>query len=449
MVVSFILSILISFIIYFATGSFSTYIMAILSIVIGSFFSFLIDKNNRQKGLQLFYIVFSFYALFALFHYLGYHNNYSFFTNEVKDEFYYFSLTQTYQHVSLSTIFNDCFVDNVFYENQGYIFYISSISSLATLLFDGNHLLCQFLGTTLVGSLISILLFRLFIIYINQNKSYKYALIFSLCSVFSYYSIVLLRDIFIAFFYIWGFVIILNRFHYKGLLGLFILFFLIWLFRIEHGLFFIIFILYYIYNRFKKYKLFFLVGAIFIIILSSAFIFENFNIISSSLLRYREYSEAAVLSKDDSIGKIIWLWPTPIKEIAQLLNSQLQPFPSWIDLKNANNFFDGMVSLLPILYGFFWYTIIFSLVKWIVFKKKYKYFSQELITLSIIIVIFLFANTFNMNIRRIMCVYPFIFLLYVIIQEKALSKIDKKNTFSYSSITYILLILIYLIVKHV
>ncbi len=446
MIISLIIAVLVALIIFFVSGSGASFVLALLTLILGTLFSGTIQRQYRRNGLKLFYILYSVYTIFALFYYL--YQQDSLYVN-TKDEYHFFVFSQAYQHVSVSQIFTDCLVNRIHIENEGYLFYIGSLSSLATSLLDGNHLLLQFLGTTLIGSMNAILIYRLLLKYVDQKRAYKYGLLFLLGSVFFSYSFVLLRDIFIAFFYLWGFVIISEKFSIKGLIGLIILSILISQIRYENGLFFIIFILYYLYLKFTKYKIVFAILAVVLAIVSSSFISKSLDATSETLSRYSEFSEESALSQGDSFGKAIWKLPSPIKEVGIFFNSQLQPFPSWYALLNSENIFQAIVSLLPIFYGFFWFSVIFSLIKWLLFEKKFKNLSNELLLLSIIVIVFLLANTANMNIRRIMCVYPIIYLLYVVLADSFISLKNKKNTSTYYLVVYLFLIIIYLFMKYV
>ena len=449
MIISFFIALFISVSVYFISGSFASTAFAIVCIIIGTLTSLLLKKKYRQNGLKLFYIVFSIYTLFALFHYIDvyYYKNFVF-----VDEFESFLpwANNLANNSSLVAVFQDSYDKSVLLENRGYIFYIGTISYIAQNYLDGNNELLLFLSSVLFGSLSSLALYRLLLFHTIINSSFKYALLFSLFSASLLYSFTLLRDIHITFFYLCGFIIISKNFSFKGLILLILLAFLIWNFRYEHGLFFIIFILYYFFISLKRHKIFFISLAITFAIISSSLILKSFINITGTLLRYTEKTEDTTMSKDNSLGQILWTLPTPIKEISIILNSQLQPFPSWNRLAESNNLFSAIISFPPIFYSFFWYTIMFGLIKWSIFKKnKNKLFNKDVKLLGLIALVFIAANVANPNIRRMMCVYPLLYLLYVIINTKLLTNKQIINTLYQSSFSYLALIVIYLIVKFI
>lgn len=451
MIIAFLLSIVVSLIIFFTTGSSSSFMMSLITLFIGSLFTITIEKKDRIYGFNLFCIVFSAYTILALFHYLDIASDYSFFLRTGKDELNFFLFSESYKSNSIPELFNTLMINQnqLVINNEGYLFYISSIASLATSYFDGNHILLQFLGSTLFGSLASILLFRFLILHVDAKKAFRFALIFMLFSAFNRYSISLLRDIHIAFFFLWGFVIISREFSLKGLFGLVVLTTIIWQLRYEHGVAFIFFIIYYIYIALQKRKGVFILLIIAIIAVSTPLIVTNYTKIEHTITIYEEFAETqTTLQGDDSFGKRISLLPSPLFEIAMLLYSQIQPFPSWGMLQDSRNIYGAVVSLLPIFYSFFWFVIIFSLIKWCVFEKRAKYLDPKIIILTIIVLIFLFIiTTVNMNVRRIMSVYPVLYLVYVLIKNYHIDKVNGSQTTRYAILTYFSLIVVYLSMK--
>ena len=65
----------------------------------------------------------------------------------------------------------------------------------------------------------------------------------------------------------------------------------------------------------------------------------------------------------------------------------------------------------------------------------------------LIVLVFLFANTSNMTERRLICVYPMIFLLYVWLKEKVIQYKAYFTTKKHVVCLYISLCLIYVVAK--
>ena len=448
---SFITACVICVFTFLVTFSTATFFFSLFILILGNIFAYLIfEKSSKFSAIKLYNIVFCFYVLLAINHFLGYQVDWSLFRQDLLDEYKFYSLTDTNQYKSISENFKDSYISRDYLEYAGYVFYISSLASIANSLSDGNHLLLQLLGTTSFGILTSVLIFKILNIYIEPKKSFKYTMFFMFFSVFNFYSFQLLRDIPIAFFYTGGIYIVLSqslRNKYLKLVLMILLTVLIWQLRFEHGLFFSLFVLIYCFKVFKKNKkILVLIVMCSLVVLTSLF-FNHVSKLTSRMDMYSEFTQNSVDSKEDSFAKYIYKLPPVAKEIGVIVNSQIQPFPSWLLLESSTNTYKFIEGLFQILYAFFWFIIFFSLCKWILFEKRILVFKNEILVLSILCLIFLIANTANMTLRRIIVFYPFIFLVYVWIKEFSINRKQFKITTFYGCYIYGFLILIYLFLK--
>jgi len=387
--------------------------------------------------------------LLALNHFLGFQADWSYFAQDWKDEYKFYLVTEYNQFKSISQIYTSTYIDREYLEYAGYIFYISSIASIAHSVFDGNSLLLQLLGTAFFGISTSVVLFNILRIYFNSRKSFSYTLLFMFFSAFNSYSYVLLRDVHIAFFYTCGLYLFLSRSKNKTikLILLLLLNFLLLQLRFEHGLFFSIITLMYIINSYKKNRLLLLSLGLISIIVFVYIAVINYDYFLRRYTLYSNFTEDMALSNNDSFGKYIYQMPPVIKHILIVINSQIQPFPSWLSLLNSQNIYIYIEDMLIVIYSFYWYCI-FSIIFWWGFiKRKITFLDGYLKVIGIICLAFLFLNTSNMNIRRIIAFYPFIFLVSILIKEKSISKSQFKNTIIISALIYLLLIIFYLILK--
>ena len=172
MIVSSFLALFVLLLAAIVSGSISAFVFACLFYAIGILFCQTVPSFARVGARKVFNVVFSSALLFAIFHYM--------------------------------------------IENEGYIFYIGMLAYMAEHFFDGNHLLLQFLGSVISGSLMAIVFYKICLLFFDAKRSVIYALLYSLCTVVFYYSFTLVRDIHIAFFYILSFYIIFKRFSIKG-----------------------------------------------------------------------------------------------------------------------------------------------------------------------------------------------------------------------------------------
>ncbi len=429
--------------------SLAVFVFSILIYTLGHIYSISIEKSKRENATFLFNIVLSALIFFATLYYFHTVVDYNSFALEWKDEYKFWQMSQELaSFISIKEIFNETYSYWQYMGLPGYAFYIGSLGHIADNFLDGNNLLFQFLGSILWGSLSTLVLYKIFLLYFNKGVAFKNVLYFSLLSVVFSYSFFFLRDIIIVFFYLLVFNIVLRKFNWFGLLKIGLISFIVWQIRFEHGLFVIVFGGYYIYRRFKSNKFVLILSIISGLIVVGTLFYDSLFKASMTIERYSDFSESSALDVDDSLGKYIYSLPSPIKEIARFFNSQIQPFPSWIALSQSSNVYQGIVNILPIIYSLFWFVVVFSLMKWTIINKTYKLLSKDLILLSLIIFAFLFVVTMGSGgVRRIMCVYPFVYLIYCLCQSNISSKRELSRTKMQSILSYSLLITLYFILK--
>lgn len=436
---------------YAVTLSTATLAFSFTILLFGFLFTILVtNKTQRLPALNLFFIVFSIYVLLAINYFLGYQANWEVFSQDWRDEYKFFLITERNQYLTINQLFIDIFVNRDYLEYAGYVFYISTISSISNSLFDGNHLLLQMLGTVVFGVLTSVVLFKIFNLYFEQKKAFYYVLVFMLFSVFNYYTSSLLRDVFIAFLYTCGFYLILSD-RRKSKLSSFIVILLInalvWELRFENGIFFGILTSYFVFKNFRSNKIVLSVFGLLFLVLVFKYSLPYLNKAVNTIDRYSDFTSVSVEAKQDSLGRYIYRLPPVAKQTAAIINSQVQPFPSWLMLYEAENIHRAISGILQIFHAFFWFIIFFSLVKWGGVEKKFNILKNELLVLSLICLIFLFLNTANITIRRIMAFYPFIYFLYAFIRERSVSDKNKLKTTLMAMYIYLFFVFIYLVLK--
>lgn len=432
----------------FIGQSFAVLLFVMLFFIIGQTVCFSIDKKNRVPGFILFNLVFSFLILFSCLHYLDTVMHYEEFAVDWRDEYKFWLVSQDFsRYSSLSSIFQESYTAYVLKDLSGYALYIGSLAYLAENISDGNHLLLQFLGTSLWGGLLSLLLYKVFLIFMPKYESFRYVLVFSIFSVLFAFSFVLLRDILIAFCYLWVFYILLKKFSLSGIFKVVFIILIVWQLRMEHALFLVVFLMYYIYSKYSYNKIVVLLMAIFAGTIL-VFLFADALLQATLTIdRYGLRGETTALDIEDSLGKNLYFLPPVIKQIAIFIVSQIRPFPSWNSLEKSSNIYSGIVNLLPVFYTFYWFIILYTLLKIYLKQKIYRTISKELNLLLIICVGFLFVISQGASdARRIMYVYPFIFLIYAITQTKIIPSLRRRVTREAISL-FIFLNLIYIFLK--
>jgi hypothetical protein len=108
--------------------------------------------------------------------------------------------------------------------------------------------------------------------------------------------------------------------------------------------------------------------------------------------------------------------------------------------------FGAIVESHTIIYEFFWFIVFYLILKWLIFDKKIKQLPSEIIWLFALSIIFLILNLSNPNHRRLMAVYPIIYLAYCLIKDKMPRNVVNKNKLALISI-YAFGVIAYMILK--
>lgn len=448
-----IISTFIVFIIIFASaaisGSGAALFFSLFTFVAGYLFCLTVPLGSRDNARKVFNVVFSLSIVFALLHYLDSVTDWNYFAQDWKDEYKCWLFSESYKELSsINKLIKDCFIDRIHLENEGFMFYIGVLVYISEVFFDGNHLFLQYLGSVFFGTLLSIVIYKILLLYFDSKKSEKYTLIYLLCTAIFAYSFRFLRDIHIAFFYAVIIYVVLRKFSFRGLFVLVLNVLILWQLRFEHGLFALVFVAYYLYERVKRNV--FLVFLLAIVVLSIFVVYFWDDLLSAqaTMVNYVEFTYDVDMSKDDSLGSFIYFFPSPLREILIVFLSQIQPFPSWAALNNAPNAYATIVAFHDIVRTFFWYIVFYSMILWIPFGKVYKRIPIKFKYLLFVTFVFLFLNTSNMNTRRIMCLFPIIFLVYVWIKEYCISHSKYLRTNILLAFTYLSLIIVYLVMKY-
>lgn len=148
----------------------------------------------------------------------------------------------------------------------------------------------------------------------------------------------------------------------------------------------------------------------------------------------------------DGLSLYIFKLPPVIKEVVLFFYAALSPIPPWFPLLASTNLFDGIVSLHVIICTIFWYIIFYSTFKWLVLDGRIKQLPVDMIWLLGIAVLFIVLNLSNPAHRRLMAVYPVIYLAYCLVKEKIPRPVVNKNKMVLSGI-YVFGLVLYIFLK--
>ena len=404
---------------------------------------------------------------------------------ELQQNSLYLYIIITFIYLGSATIISQCFSETDFYLSSDptrYIAKVHSTTSQSTVLYelfktyinfqDNNGLYNAMLGElgiichkyniipsslfitlpqTFFGILTILTLYRIICLFYDSKKSFKYSLIFSICSLVLLYSCIIVRDIIITFIFTKGLEIILQKFKTTHLLILIILMLIACGIRLFSGFFFVLFILYYLYFALNNKFIKIIVLPIVFIILGgvgmAAFVEDMVSKTTEEVEGYAQWQADA--SNNDGLSSKLRKLPIGINAIALTLYSQANPFPPYSTLRNDNLSLPQMyMSILMTITAIWWYYISYSLICYFFLnsgytKIKIKYRYLYALALLLIIV----SSYMHVDIRRLIPVYPIIYLLYLIYRYKieSIKKINKISNILWAF--YIGLNIIYLIIK--
>lgn len=443
----FVLSIFLIIILGVIDNCWASVIAGLVILTVSCLQSQLADRNVRQYAFKVNQIVFFVYFLVA----------YIFSQAFVNGEFFVVSDPSRYianygSSRSMGDVWqniHDCyflFADN----NALYNTYLRSISVLGNNLLGGTSVFYLTLSQTIFGILGINVLFRILSRYTNKQKAYKATLAYAFCTVFLFYSCIVVRDIIIAYFFLLVIEIVLKPFKSINVAKLIILIIIIWGIRLYSGLFVVSFLgLYlYLFSRNTKWKAISL--PIFIIVV----LFSGVALIGSSILEQTttelsEYTEMTILHEEERSGLLGLLYrlPSGLRNIAILFYTQMAPFPPFYPLSRAYSFSTTFMSICIIIYAVFWFFVFYTLLASLFSLKSYKYYSLKERLLFVIAMVFILANTVHPDLRRMMPVYPITYLLYIIGGDRFFPNKWTIHTRSFLLIGYMGLLIVYIALK--
>lgn len=266
----------------------------------------------------------------------------------------------------------------------------------------------------LFGVLCSITLFRILSSYFPYKEAYKYTVIFALVSLYHFYSVIILRDIVISYLFLLCIEIVLKKFKLYRLF--FLIFYMIIAIgiRLFSGYFIAIFILYYIYSQIpKRFRVIIVPIYGFIILwIVLQFFTKNVEQTFSELDKYNVFSQSRSGQGEGLVARLQRL-PIGIRQVVLAFLSQTVPLPPYDYFFSAKSFSNYYMSTMAFVYSVWWYFIFYTLAYILLIEKKIRSLSQNQLVFLGMAILFIMANTVHLDIRRMMPVYPIIYLFYL------------------------------------
>ena len=412
--------------------------------------SFLLQnkKNNDLRLLlTLFNAAFFIYISFAFISYLGYLSSGGFYAPD--HQLFYDNGDLLSHQNSLKSIYQLCFVDRIHHENEGAFFLFGTLGYFANNCFDGNSVLFQTIYVSFFTLLINLFVFKILQFYVPKRSAFKYCIYYMLFAYVLAGSPWILRDNHIALFFSIAIYIVHLSFSLRRFVTLLILQIIVYEFRFEHGIFFIFFPLIYLWvkggeNKFKHlYYLIVILSAVLVTLQSVSYINSSVNTMVTTANYYIQLTQTQA-EESGGLGNLLYQLPIGVKQIAILFFSQISPFPPWYSIAKAPNIYFAIHGIILGFSSIFWGYVVFTSIKGL--KSHFYSFPRLTIWLVVFAIILLLGNTTNISVRRIMAVYPVIYILYVVTQTQNTRIQNRRNLIQYSLI-YSLLLIAYLLIK--
>lgn len=384
-------------------------VMLILTLLIGMLICMTLPQKQRSRGLNLLAVVFSIYASVAYVASLSFSSNEFFY---VSDSMRYIEsyIKRTTFHYSQQD-FYDCYFH---FSDSNLLFnaYLNEMAMIMNKYFGGMTIYGMTLCITIFGIFSSIVMYKIFLRHFDDKFAFRQVLLFALCSQFFLYSTLIIRDIAICFLYLVAFDIIDRKFSIKGLLILFVVMLLSWGVRLYSGVFLMAFIWYYLYTkmsngaaRFIGKFLAVLFGVIIVIAIIGSSLMEQ---TTEELEGYEELSQAR--SAGGMVSRLMSL-PPGISHLCIVFFTMIRPLPPFGIFVGVESFSNFSIAFLSFVSGFFWFVCFYTYVFLAVFNHQLKKLDFNKILLLGIVFLFLLANASHPDVRRMLPVFPVIYLL--------------------------------------
>ena len=416
------------------TALFLLYILGFMSI------NTIKGRLNRSSGSIVFGIVFSVFIISAFISSRSFLNGQDFYVaDSVKYIAEYGTIHSWSWNNSIYTLTNTYlfFADNngLYNEGLGYWSYIGNYY------FDGSSVFYLTMLQTIFGVLACFEIYKIFLLYFDSHKAAKYACYFALLSLFHIYSVVIIRDIVIAYFYMLGLRKVLGKPKISDIFVLLLVLVVTIGVRLFTGLFFGAFIMLWLYkllqeNRYARFK----VILIPIVIVGIAFVAAAF---ASSLLvetttgQLEESDE--LYTETSGFATRLRSLPMGVRQVAVLLFSQL-PIDGFSFFPLAKSFSNYYLALLNAVFQLFGFVIFYGLMYLCFIKGFFKKldFMDRWILIIMLVFIAITLST-HIDVRRSMEAIPFIYLYYMLYRDKCNPKTWNKVNSLIISIGFIMM----------
>lgn len=430
--------------------SWSVIVVLLTTLVAIGFSSRHLAIEDRAQARLLLITTFTVYCISAVFFSITFEGGKAFVTPDALQYFSHLKMTSLDMDPMVSIV--TCYgllSDN----NEMHELFVRYCILFANNYLDGASVIYLTLINVLFGVLTIGTVFRILLKTTSSHKAFKYALFFALLSPFHFYSVAFVRDILVAFFYAYTIEIILSKFKVGNVFLLFIFVILVWGIRLYSGLFILFFIAYYFLQKILESRATSsAIVVLFFSVLIVSFVFSQLrvtDILTQSMEEIQNYQEYnADRASTASLSMKLESLPPVIREVSLIAFAQIMPFPPYIGtIDMASTIPEFYTAVLTCIYEIYWYFIAFGLLYMLILKKCFSQLTVGDKLLIIIILSYIYLNTSQIDVRRVMAIYPLILFLYVKCRELFLAGRNQLVMNRTLGLAYFALIIIYTLLK--
>lgn len=364
---------------------------------------------NKKQERHIAFIVFTGYLIYMFFTHQYVKNPYSdYFIGS--DQITFYELGVDLSVLPFGEIF--AYARDSFRTNESPLGFscMAYLIKFANLLHVSDTLFFMKTNVVFLGTLVHVFIYKIYgqIVPVVNERITKRILFFAFLSPIFLLSCQIMRDVHVCLLYTILVYLAIKK-EQKGRLPLMFFFVIVtYYFRVENGLFAVAFFAIPISQMYKEVsgggKLFILALSLMILVSISGFIISTMiNVISSYTTRSVDFADAG------SLGVKLNELPIPFNFLAKTFFAQLLPFPVWTLFKETHSY--NHLVAIDCLFPFYWLPILKAIFSnWAKERKKWPVKISVLFYLSLLYLIVASASEFN--IRRLMVVYPSIFLIY-------------------------------------
>lgn len=322
---------------------------------------------------------------------------------------------------------------------------LTGLISLASNAIDFNSTLVQKIPIVTASALILVFLLTILRQYTENNSALYATILYGLFSYSLFYSAILLRDVYIGLFMIFMFWLFYQNMNFYTVIFLLAVSIAVtFLFRTEHGVFTLIvpatYVFYYSRKSNNRYR--FLIALPIIAVGIWAFAGRIAAIQDQLLDTSDRYLSHSIEQADESsIGAKLLKLPYGTGYLAAGLFSQTLPFPFFISTER-----EGIWGLPKGVGAIFWFLVWVFLIKAVMSTRFRSQMDARLVLLSVISLLLIFGTAYHIDVRRVMAVYPMLFVVAVT-QVTTLTSTEFKLWTSFGVFAYTLALVAYFIVK--